>query len=137
MGDAMAVGDDNRRAVECFGFEKCFQRVLVFRSHRDRGHVNRPVSHRHQAEIFLRAAFASGGELGDRGARRCFGTLAAGVGINFRVEQQDLDVAPAGQDVIESAVADVVTPAVTADDPNAFSHEQIGQGEEAPGPDVV
>ena len=66
----MAVGDDERRAVVSLGFEKRLQRVLVFRAHRDGGDVNRPVSHRHQAEIFLRAAFAAGGELRDRAARR-------------------------------------------------------------------
>ena len=41
-----------------------------------------------------------------------------------------LHVATAGENVIESAVTDVVTPAVTADDPDALAHKRVGQREQ-------
>ena len=63
---------------------------------------------------------AAGGELGDRAARGGFGGLAAGVGVDLRIEHQDVDVAAGGDDVIEAAVADVVGPAVAAHDPDAL-----------------
>ena len=37
----------------------------------------------------------------------------------------------ARQHVIESAEPDVVTPAVTADNPDTFADERVGQGEQA------
>ena len=56
-----------------------------------------------------------------------FEHLAAGVGIDFGVQHQHVDVAAAGQHVIQPAVADVVGPAVAAEDPDALAHQLIGQ----------
>ena len=79
------------------------------------------------ARSFLATRLAAGGELGDRAARRGFGHLAAGVGIDLGVEHQDVDVAAGGQHVIQAAVADVVGPAVAADDPDALFDQRVGQ----------
>ena len=79
------------------------------------------------AEVFLGAGLAAGGELGHRAARRGFGHLPAGVGVDFGIEHQDVDVAAGGQHVVEAAVADVVGPAVAAHDPDALLDQGVGQ----------
>ena len=82
-----------------------------------------------QPEVLLRRGLAAGGEFRDRAARRRFRHLAAGVRVDFGVQHQHLHVAAAGQDVVEAAVADVVGPAIAADDPDALAHERVSDGE--------
>ena len=53
--------------------------------------------------------------------------LAARVRVDLGVEHQHVDVAAAGQDVVEAAVADVVGPAVAAHEPDALLDEVVGQ----------
>ena len=125
--DAMAVGDDQRRSGIRFRLDERLERVLVLRAHRHAGDVDVAVAHGDQAEIFLARRFAAGGEFRDRAARRGFAHLAAGVGINFRVHDQHVDLVAAGEDVIQAAVADVVGPAVAAENPHALFHELVGQ----------
>ena len=84
--DAMAVGDNERRTVVGFGLEEGFERMLVLCAHRDAGHVDVAVSHRHQAKVLLRRGLAARGELRDRTARGRFRHLAAGVGVDLRIE---------------------------------------------------
>ena len=69
---------------------------------------------------------AAGRELRDRAERRRLRRLTAGVRVDLGVEHEDVDVAPAREHVIEPARADVVGPAVAADDPHAPPHEVIG-----------
>ena len=59
-----------------------------------------------------------------------FGRLAAGVGVDLGIEDQDVDVAAGGDHVVEAAEADVVGPAVAADDPDALLDQGVGEGEE-------
>jgi hypothetical protein len=54
-----------------------------------------------------------------------FQHLTAGIRINLGVEHEDVHVAAAGQHVIEAAEADVVGPAVAADDPDRLLHKRI------------
>src|SRR5205823_5816980 len=126
VSDAVRVRDDDARSIVSFGFQKCFEGVFIFRAHGHAGHVDVAVGHRHHAEILLWSGLATCGELCNGGARRGLGSLPARVGINLGVEHQDVDVASAGHDVIEAAVADVVRPAVAADNPDALLHQHIG-----------
>ena len=56
--------------------------------------------------------------------------MTARVRINLGIKDQHIDVAAAGQDVIEAAVTDVVGPAITADNPDAFADELVGETEQ-------
>ena len=60
-----------------------------------------------------------------------FGALAAGVGVYFRIHDQHLHVPAAGQNVVQAAVADVVGPAVAAQNPHALADKFIRKGQEA------
>ena len=77
---------------------------------------------------FLPDRLAGRRELGRRAERRRLRLLAAGVGVDLGVEHQDVDVAAAGEHVVEPAVADVVGPAVAADQPHALLHQVVGEG---------
>src|SRR5581483_2535587 len=59
--------------------------------------------------------------------------MAAGVRVDLGIEDEDVDVAAGGQDVVEAAVADVVCPAIAADDPDALLDERIGEIAEVAG----
>ena len=100
---------------------------MSLRAHGDARHVHAAVAHGHQARSFLPAGLPRGGEFGHRAARRGFGRLPAGVGVDFGIEHQHVDVPAGGQHVIEAAVADVVGPAVAAQDPDALLDQRIGQ----------
>src|SRR5690349_5124817 len=133
VGDAVAVGDDEARAIVGFGFEEGFDAVHVAGAHGDLGDVDAAIADGHHGEVFFAGRFTAGGELGDGAARCGLGGLAAGVGVDFGVEHEDVDVAAAGEDVIEAAVADVVGPTVAADYPDGFLDERVGEREQVAG----
>ena len=81
------------------------------------------VGHRHEGEVLLRFLLARSGELIDRAGLRGLRSLAAGIGVDLGIENEDIDVAFAREDMIESAVTDIVAPAIAADDPNRFIDE--------------
>ena len=78
------------------------------------------------ARSFLPVCFAAGGELRNRAARRGFGHLPAGVRVHFRIQHHHVHVHSGAEHVIESAEADVIGPAIAADEPNALAHQRIG-----------
>ena len=129
--DAGAVGDDERRAFVFFGFLEGLEGLVAVGAEGDGGDVNITVSHGELAEVFLAARFAAGCEFGDGAARGRLGGLTAGVRVNLGVEDEDVDVATQREDVIESAVTDVISPAVAAHDPERTFEEGVGDVEEA------
>ncbi len=102
-------------------------------AHGDAGDVDRTVADGFHGKIFLAGLLAPGGELGDRAAGSGFRHLAASVGVGFGVEDEDFDVFAGAEDVVEPAEADVVGPAVSADQPDTLAGERIGYGEESAG----
>ena len=61
-----------------------------------------------------------------RRMRRRLGRLSAGIGIDLGIEHENVDVLTLRQHVIQSAVADVVRPAVAAEDPEGLLGQHIG-----------
>ena len=127
VGDAGGVGEDDGRAIVRFGLLEGLQGLLAVIAEGDGGDIDVSVAHAHEAHVLLVGLLAAGGELGDGRGRGGLGGLSAGVGIDFRVEDEDVDVAVLGDDVVDAAVADVVGPAVTTDDPDGFVGEEVGQ----------
>ena len=124
--DAGRVSDDEARAWPGLGLDERLRRLDVVRANGDLGDVDVAVGPGDCAQVLLGDALSGGGELGDRAAGGGLGGLPAGVGIDLSVEDEDVDVPPARQDVIEPAEADVVGPPVATDDPDAFAHQGIG-----------
>ena len=125
MGDAVAVGDDQRRSLVGLRLAQRPQGLLGVGAHCHPGDVDVAIGDRLQGEVLLGNPLAGGGELGHRAERRRLGGLPAGVGVDLGVEDQHVDVATARQHVVQSAGPDVVGPAVAADDPDAAPHQLV------------
>ena len=109
------------------------QRVGRVGAHGDLGDVDVAVGHGDHAQVLLAAGLAAGGELGHRAAGRRLRGLPARVGIDLRIEHQEIDVAAGGEDVVDAAEADVVGPAVAAEAPHAAADEILGRGRQVLG----
>ena len=128
--DAVRVGDDQRRTVVVLGLVKGLDRRGRVGTHRDVRDVDVLVLHLHQAEVLLGLDLARRRELRDRAGRRRLGSLAARVGVDLGVHDEDLDVLAGGENVVKTAVADIVGPAVTAEHPDRLADEVVGNREE-------
>ena len=108
-----------------FGFADGFQRLLLVGAHGNLGNVYIAIGHGHEAQVFLADPLAGRGKFGNSCRRRRFGRLATRVGIDFRIEDEDVDIFPCCQYMVEAAVADIIGPAVAAEDPVAAFDEEI------------
>ena len=75
------------------------------------------------ARVFFLVDLAGGGKLRNLAEVRGLGGLAAGVGVDLGVEDEDVDVLAGGKHVVQAAEADVVGPAVAAEDPDGLLGE--------------
>ncbi len=115
--DAGAVGDDERGAFVGFGFGEGFDGLVAVGAEGDGGDVNVAVCHGELSKVFFAAGFAARREFCDGATGSGLGGLTACVGIDFGVEDEDVDVSAEAEDVVETAVTDVISPAVAAHDP--------------------
>src|SRR5690606_15550031 len=112
VGDAVAVGDDQRRAVVRLRLEESPDGLPVIGAHGHRRHVDVAVLHGDGRQVLLGLLLPLGGELGDGAPGRRLGGLPARVGVHLGIQHEDVDVGAGGQDVVKAAVTDVVGPAV-------------------------
>ena len=125
MRDAGRIRHDDRRASVGFGFLERLEGLESVRAHGDRGDIDVAVAHAHEPEVLLGEMLAAGGEFRHGSARGRLRGLSAGVGVDFGVEDEDVHVAAGGDDVVESAVTDVIGPSVATEDPDGLVHEVI------------
>src|SRR5579884_1459883 len=130
MRDTVAVGDDERGAIIRLGIDEGAQGLLIVGSHRHARDVDVTIGHRQHAQVFLGQGLAARREFGDGPARRRFRGLPSCVRVHFGIQHQHVDVAPGGQDMIEAAVADIVGPAIAADNPDALAHQHVRDSEQ-------
>ena len=121
---ARGVTDDDGRSVIGFGLVDCLERLRRCGSKRDLSNIDVAVAHRHLGQALLLDVFARGRKLRHLADVRSFRCLTAGVRIDLRVENEDIDVMPACKHVVKAAVADVVGPSVAAEDPEALLGEE-------------
>src|SRR5208337_560024 len=107
---------------------ECLHGVRVAGTHGHSSYINVAVTYRFHGQVFLGGMFPAGGKFGNRSAGRGLRHLAACIGIDFCVQDEDVDVAAGAEDVIEAAEADVIGPAVATDQPDALAHEGVGHG---------
>ena len=74
---------------------------------------------------FFPRCFAARGEFGDGRRRRRFRRLTAGVGVDFRIEHEHIHVIARREHVIQTAEADVIGPAVAAENPLRTFEEKV------------
>ena len=118
--DAGGVGDNDAGSFELFRLVDGTDELGVVRAHGDLGDVDVAVGHHHLAQVLLGAFLAGGGKLCNRADLGGLGGLSAGVGVYLCVDDQDVEILSARNDMVEAAEADVVGPAVSAVHPEGF-----------------
>ena len=108
-----------------FSFLDCLQGLVLISTHVDLSNIDITVAHSHHAEILFLGSLTAGSELSNSSFRRGLGGLAARVGVNFGIEDKNVDIIAGSEDVIQSAVTDIVSPAVTTKDPLGTFNEEL------------
>ena len=103
--------------MPCLGLADGLEGLCVVGAHGNLSDIDVAVGGGNHAEVLLADALALSSELSDGAERRCLGSLTAGVGIDLGVKYEDVDIFARSDDVVETAVADVVGGTVAADDP--------------------
>ncbi len=75
-----------------FRFFECFENLVHIGTHAYIRDINIAVAHHHSADVFLAYRLTACGKLRDRAERGRFGSLTAGIGVNFRIHDKDIDV---------------------------------------------
>ena len=87
--------------------------------------VDIAVAHCDACEVLLLDSLAGRSKLGDSAGRSGLRGLAAGIGVDLCIEDDDVDVLTGSKDMIQTAVADIVGPAVAAEDIDGLLGEVI------------
>ena len=127
---AGGVTDDQRRAVISLGFGDGLDRLGGVGSHGDLGDIDVAVLHRDFSQALFLDLFSGSRELGDLSDVRSLRSLSAGVGIDLGVEDEDVDVLLGGNHVVQTAVADIIGPAVSSEDPDGLLCQVVLLGED-------
>lgn len=124
--DARAVADDEGRSVIGLSLADGTQCLVGVGTQRDLCDVDVTIAHGHHAQVFLPGHLAACCELGDCRCSSGLGGLAAGVRVNFGVEDQDVDILAGrgGSDQTEAGVADCHDVGVVTED----GQSMCGQG---------
>ena len=130
---AGSVADNQGGTVILLGLADGGEGLVGVGAHGHLGHVDVAVLHGDLRQALLGHRFARGGKLGHLADVGGLGGLAAGVGVDLGVKDEDVDVFAGGDDVVQTAVADVVGPAVAAEDPHGFLHQVLLQAEDLSG----
>ena len=118
--DAWRIGDDEGRSRISFCFADGFEGLIHISAESDLCDVDVAVGDGDHAEVFLLGLLAGGCEFGDGSSRSGLGGLSAGIGVDFSIEDEDIHIFAGSEDLIEAAEADVVCPAVAAEDPDGL-----------------
>mmetsp|Transcript_65587 Transcript_65587/g.170314 ORF Transcript_65587/g.170314 Transcript_65587/m.170314 type:complete len:208 (-) Transcript_65587:1669-2292(-) len=127
LTDARRIGHDDARPGVGIGLQHGTHGLLRVHVHADRGHVNSLVRHGQPAQVLLRRPLAALRKLGHGAGRSGLRSLTACVAVHLCIQHQDLHVLLAGDHVVQASVADVVCPAVAANNPKADAPKHVPQ----------
>src|SRR5699024_6746540 len=116
-----AVSQDQRWSVIGLCLFDGLQRLVLVGTHGDACDIYMSISHGDLSQVLLRCRLTASRKLRDRSCLRRLGRLSAGVGIYLGIQYQNVDVQVVCQYVIQSAVSDIVCPAIAADDPDRLA----------------
>ena len=123
--DTRSVGNDKRRSGICLGFLQHVEQLVLRSADRNLSHIHITIGHGHGTEILLADTLAARSELGNGTDRSSLRRLASGVRIYLGINYQNIHIGTRRQNVVYTAVADIVTPAITTDDPLRLLHQPI------------
>ena len=108
-----------------FSFCESFHELVLISTHSYLSYIYIAVGNSHHAKVFLLRAFTSSSELSDSSCRCSFRRLSACVGVNFCIEYENVYVVVSSENMVNTAVTDIVGPAVTTDDPLRTFNEEL------------
>mmetsp|Transcript_50440 Transcript_50440/g.83026 ORF Transcript_50440/g.83026 Transcript_50440/m.83026 type:complete len:674 (-) Transcript_50440:253-2274(-) len=91
------------------------------------GHVDILVGHGQLSHVLLLRQLSALSKLCHGSLWRCFGCLSTSVAVHLCVKHQDVHMFLTGNDVVQATIADVVGPAISADNPEAAAAEHVFQ----------
>ena len=103
------------------------RRLSGIGAHRHLRHVHVAIGDRHHAQVFFASRLATSGKFRQPPAEVAFEAWPPVLEYTPVSSTRMLTSRPTG-DVIQSAEANIVGPAVAADDPDARLHQRIGYG---------
>ena len=108
-----------------FSFQQSFYQLVLVCAHCNLCNVNVAIAHSHHTQVFFLNSLTGSSELSNCTSRSSFGSLTACVGVNFCIEYQNVYIFAGSQYVVQTAVTDIVSPAVTTEDPLRFFNQLI------------
>ena len=113
------------RTVMCLSFLQSRDEVLLVGTHSDLSNIDIAISHGDGAQILLAGSLTAVGELSHGTQLSGLGSLTAGVGVHLGIDNQNVHVSTGSQDMVQTAEADIVSPAVAAVHPDALLGQSI------------
>ena len=123
--DTRSVSDDQGRSVISFCLSDCLDSLVEVSADRDMSNIYVTVCDGHACEVFLLGLLAGCCELCDSTCSRSLGSLSACVGVNFCIEYHDVDITAGSENMVYTAVSDIICPAVTTEDPLALLSQEV------------
>ena len=117
---ARCIADDEGRAMISLGLLNGLQRLRGIGAHGDLCDVDIAVGHGDLRQRLGLGLLTGSRELCDLTDVGSLGSLSAGVGVDLGIEDEDVDVFTGGENMVDAAEADVVSPAVAAEGPHAL-----------------
>ena len=115
--DTRCIADNEGRSLVSFCFCECLDELVLVRSHGYLSNVYVTIAHSHHTEILLLNVLTTSSELSNSTLRCGLGSLSACVGVNLCIENENVNILTCSENVVKSAVTDIVSPSVTTDDP--------------------
>ena len=123
--DARCISNDEGRTVISFCFGDCFNCLCHVCALCDLCNIDVTIAHCDCCKVFLLNVFTCCCELCNCCGGSSLGGLTAGVGVNFGIENENVDVSAGCKNMIKTAETDVVCPTVAAECPNGFFSEIV------------
>ena len=108
-----------------FCFLHRLQGLILVSAHSDLSNVDVAVGHCDLCKGLLGDGLTCRSELSDLTDLGSLGCLAAGIGVNLGIEYQNVYIFAGSENMIESAEADIICPAVTAENPLALLGNEV------------
>ena len=108
-----------------FSFRQSLEELVHVSAHCDLCNIYVAVGHSDFSKVLLADCLTCCRELSNLTDVGGLGSLSAGVGVNFGIEYHDVYVFTGSDNVVETAEADIVSPAVATEDPDGLLSEVI------------
>src|SRR4030042_5749583 len=125
MRYAVRISDNEGWAWVTFGLYKGFYGLVWICAYGDLCDVDIALYHSQEAEVFFRSGFSRRGKLCHGRSRRCLRHLSACIGVDLRIQNEQVDVDSTCQDVVQTSVPNIVSPSVTSKTPDRFAYKIV------------